>query len=55
MPNPRGQSVPQNTPTGQFEIGSGSNCEVQAIRTLRSGKKVDNQVHDPPNNPNIVK
>ena len=54
MPNPSGQPAPQNTPTGQFEIGSGSNHEVQAIHTLRSGKRVDNQVQDPPNNPNIV-
>ena len=55
MPNLRGQSAPQNTPTGQFEIGSGSNREVQAIHTLRSGKRVDNQVQAPPNNPNVVK
>jgi len=37
VPNPRGQHVPQNTPTGQFEIGSDSNREVQAIHTLRLG------------------
>jgi len=55
VPNPSGQPAPQNTPTGQFEIGSGSNHEVQAIHTLRSGKRVDNQVQDSPNNPNIVK
>jgi len=28
VPNPRGQLTPQNTPTGQFEVGFGSNCEV---------------------------
>ena len=55
VPNPRGQPAPQNTPTGQFEISSDSNRQVQAIHTLRSGKRVDNQVQDPPNNPNIVK
>jgi len=55
VPNARGQLAPQNNPIGQFEIGSDSNREVQAIYTLRSGKRVDNQVQDPPNNPNIVK
>ena len=55
MSNPRGQPAPQNTPTGQFEIGSDSNREVQAIHNLRSGRRVDNQVGDPPNNPNFVK
>ena len=47
--NPRGQLVPPNVPTGQFEIGSGStNREVHAIHTLRSGKRVDDQVQIPP-------
>ena len=55
MPNPRGQSAPQNTLKGQFEISSDSNSQIQAIHTLWSGKRVDNQVQDPPNNPNIVK
>ena len=53
MSNLKGQHVPQNVPTGQFEIGSGSNREVQAIHTLRSGKKVDNQVQIPPNDSNV--
>ena len=52
MPNPRGQPAPQNTPTGQFEI---SYRKVQAIHTLGSDKKVDNQVQAPPNNPNVAK
>ena len=54
VPNPRGQPALQNTHTSQFEIGSGSNREVQAIHTLRSGKKVDNQVQAPPNNSNLI-
>ena len=41
VPNPRGQSAPQNTPTYQFEIGCDSNYQVQAIHTLRSGKRID--------------
>jgi len=53
--NPRGHPAPQNTPTGQFEISFDLNHQVQAIPTLRSGKRVDNQVQDLPNNPNIVK
>ena len=53
MPNPRGQPIPQNTPTGQFEISSDSNREVQTINTLQSGKRVDNDVQTPPNNPKV--
>ena len=45
MPNPRGQLVPLNAPKGQLEVGYGStNKKVQTIHTLRSGKRVDNQV-----------
>ena len=55
MPNLSGQPASQNIPTDQCEINSDSNREVQAINTLRSGKRVDNQVQDPPNNPNIIK
>ena len=55
MPNLRGQRTPQNIPAGPFEIGSDSNREVQAIHTLWLGKRVGNQVQDPPNNSNIVK
>ena len=54
MSNPRGQPAPQNTPTGQFENGVGSNREVQTINTLRSGKRVNNQVQAPPNNSNVI-
>ena len=46
VPNRRGQPAPQNTPTGQFEISFNSNRQVQAIHTLQSGKRVDNQVQD---------
>ena len=35
VPNLRGQPASQNTHTGQFQIGSGSNREVQANYTLR--------------------
>ena len=46
--NPKGH-VPSNVPTCQFEIGPGSiNREVQTIHTLRSGKRVDDQVQIPP-------
>jgi len=54
VPNPKGQPAPQNTPTDQFKIDYGLNREVQVIHTLRSGKRVDNQVQTPPNNPNVV-